>query len=125
MKKIAGLALVMLAALMMESAAWAGEAQLPEKEIKGIKTLAEVYFPNKRVIFYKNRVFVRDNIGYVLTFEVNPDQRKVSNDGINGRRGYEAVAALFLLSVSDYLQHPRGPFGWGQNVTIKKIGGVK
>jgi hypothetical protein len=116
----------MLAILVTSAAAWAQGAQLPEKEKKGIKTLAEIYFPNKQVTFYKNRVFIRDNVGYVLTFEVNSDQRKVSDDGIDGRRGYEAAAALFLLRVSDYLQYPdRGPFGWVQNVTIKKIEGAK
>ncbi len=124
MKKISVLVLAII--LIIPAAAWAQGAQLPEKEKKGIKTLAEIYFPNKQVTFYKTRVFIRDNVGYVLTFDVNPDQRKVSDDGIDGRRGYEAVAAIFLLSVSNYLQYPdRGPFGCGQNVTIKKMGGAK
>lgn len=124
MKKVTTVFVAMIATVIVfTTVAWAQEIQLPKREMKGIKTLAEMYFPNKQVTFYKNRVFVRDNAGYVLTFKIV--QRKVGKDEIDGRSGYEGIAALFLLSVSDYLQRPdRGPLGFGENVVVGKIGEI-
>ena len=123
MKRLMAAVLVAIVVVAFAVVAWAQEVRLPKREIKGIETLAGIYFPNTWVTFYKNRIFVRDHAGYLLTFKIIPDQYRVRKDEIDGRPGYEAVAALFLISVSDYLKHPdRGPLGLGNGLSIKKIG---
>lgn len=122
MKKLAMvIAAMVLLAVLIPAAAMAGG--LSEKEKKGIETLAEIYFRNRQVCYYKDRVFVRDNAGYLLTFKLV--NHHVSEEGLDGRRGYEEAAALFLISVSDYLRHPaRGPLGLGEgNVIAGTISG--
>ena len=118
MKKIAGLVLAMLAVLMMVSAAWAGnDTQLTEKQKNGIISAAKMHYSKERVSFYNTRVFIRDSVGWVVTFKV--DGRRVAD--IQVRPGRENFGAfMFLMDVSTFIEHPEG---FGGNATIGKIGG--
>jgi hypothetical protein len=102
-------------------AAWAeNDPQgLTEKEEGDIRSTAKAYFPKQWVSFYKNRVFVRDAEGYVVTFEVLPVERKVRE--IRIRPGYENFAFMFFVQVSDFINCPsQAPSAFGRGVIIKK-----
>jgi hypothetical protein len=110
-KKIIIIAVVFViaaTAVLIPAAAWAGEAQLTEKQKSVITSVAKMYYSKEQVSFYNNRVFIRDSEDWIVTFKV--DRHRATD--IQLMPGCENFGAfMFFMSVTMHLERPDGLFG--------------